>query len=130
MGGFDRLTYSSRKLNMIVLQHDHIVKSEPMVLSATQANRPFFQHSEIWSGFSGIEQFCLSMAYQLVEVKSFGGYPAHPLHAVQNQSFRSQDGTGPPFNRKTDISFIHLLSVFQIKFDAQFWIEIFKNHSG
>ena len=54
-----------RKIDVVVFDHDHIIQTNAMVVSATQPNGPFFELSQSGTGLPGIQYTGFGMAHQL-----------------------------------------------------------------
>src|SRR5687768_5632376 len=82
---------STSHIDMIVLKHDHIKQSIPVIGAASNQNGPFFSKPKIGSSFTRIQQLTVCAADQVYQMLCFGGNAAHSLHTIQNQSFCHKD---------------------------------------
>ena len=65
--------------------HNHIIKSHPVVQSSSDPYRLFFKITEVGCGFTGIQKPGWQTIKQTCEIVSICSYPAHALHEIQSQ---------------------------------------------
>src|SRR5690606_37623715 len=89
---------SSRKVDMVVLEHDHIVKGEPMVLPAPDLDRPFFKGPNPRGGLPGIQNLGPRTLEQGDTVPGLGGYGTLALHRTEHQTLPLEASLGTNFH--------------------------------
>ena len=85
-GGF----YATCKVNVVVLQHDHIVQPDAVVGTPSALHGIFLQQTHVGRGFAGIQKAGVQPFKHLNHLVGLGGNAAQPLHKVKSCPFCCQ----------------------------------------
>ena len=115
---------------MVVLEQDHIEKSDTMVHSATYLHSFLFEHTHTWGSLAGIEHASLQ-AFQLSHILgSDSGNTTHALHDIQHSTLGLEQRLYTAFYHKGDISRLHMCTIVDKYGWLQLRVEFLKHLHG
>src|SRR5690606_10104042 len=118
------------KIDMVVLEHDHVVEGEPVVLPAPDLDRPFFKGTDPRGGLAGIQDLGPRALEQGNTVPGLGGNGTHALHGVENQTLPLEDTLGTPLHIKGNVPDLDGTAVQDQNLQSQPGIDLSKGHFG
>ena len=105
MGAVDGRLDAAGKVDMVILEHYHVVEADAMVGAATTVHSIFFEKTHVGSGFAGVEQTGVEAVEHLHHVVGLRGYTAETLHKIEGGTFGGKDYTRSPLDDHEDIPF-------------------------
>ena len=86
----DGIHDASGKVDMIILQQDHIKQTDTMVTATTDLHSLLFEHTHTGGGLAGIKHTGMGTLQTLYISVGHGGNATHALHDIQHQTLRLQ----------------------------------------
>ena len=107
LSGLDRFPDTSTEVDMVVLEHDHVVEGETVVLASPDLHRPFLQGPNSGCGFTCVQNLG-TRTFQLLYIDGGLG-----CNGIKHQAFCLKDALRASLYDKRHISMLHLTTILQ-----------------
>ena len=111
MAAVDCIGDTSSKVHVIVLEQNHIEKSDTMVHATADLHGLLFEHTHTGRGLAGIEHAGLGAFQTLHITVGHRGDAAHTLHDVKHQALCLKQRTYTSGNNHGDVTFLHTRTI-------------------
>ena len=135
LGGRDSLRDAAGKVDVIVLNQDHVVEAYSMVHAAAYSDSLFLHQAHARSGLACVENFCFQPFEPRLIAIGHCGYAAHALHDVEHGAFGLEQRPDGAFDGEGNVAGLYAGAVFNEDFHLQLGVEALENtsrniHSG
>ena len=126
----DGIDNTSGKVDMIVLQQNHIEKTDAVVASATNLNSLLLQHAHARSSFAGVEHAGLGALQMLYILVGHGGNTTHALHDVEHKTLGLQQGASLTGNNHGYVALLDTGTILHQHLDLHVGVETMEHLLG
>src|SRR5262245_3095847 len=99
-------------VNVVVLNEDHVEKSESMILSASAKDGVLLETTPAGRGFAGVEDFCIGAGHGVDELVRKSRYSGEALDEVKGDTFGGENRPSASTDREQFGPFPHTLPIF------------------
>ena len=121
---------ASSKVDVVVLEENHVEQADAVVASATNLHGHLFEDTHAGSGLAGIEHTGAGAFHLLHIAGSHGSNATHALHDVEHEAFGLEQGLNLSFYHHSHIAGLHRGAVFDKHFHLHFGVEAVEHHLG
>ena len=109
----DGVIDTASKIDVIVLEENHIEETDTMVHTTTNLHCLLLQHTETWSSLTGVEDVSLGTFKALYIHSGHGSNTAHTLHDVEHETLSLKQRTGLALYDHSDVALLHVGTILQ-----------------
>ena len=92
VGAVDGLFYTTGKVDVVVLEHHHVVEANAVVGTAATADSILLQEAHVGGCLAGVEQARVQTVEHGHHTACLRGDTAHALHEVERRALSGEDG--------------------------------------
>ena len=107
----DGIGDAASEIHVVVLQQDHVKKTDTVVASASDLHGLLLEHAHAGRRLAGVEHTCLRTLQPLYILVCHRGDTAHALHDVQHQALRLQQRAYLTCHYHGDVALLHTRTV-------------------
>ena len=107
------------KVDVVVLEHDHIVEPNTVVGAAAALHGVFLQQTHVGRGLAGVEQLCVQSVEHTHHFVRLCGDAAEPLHEVEGCAFGCEDHSRSTLYRHQDITLFYGVAILFMQGDGE-----------
>ena len=115
------------KVNVVVLEHHHVVEANAVIGTSAAVHRIFLKQSHVGRGLSGVQKTGVQSVEHLHHAMRLGGYAREALHDVEGRAFGREYRARGAFDAHDHIAFFHSLAVVHQQGHLQFRVYQIKN---
>src|SRR6187401_1789704 len=130
MNAINRHVDAAACFDMIILDHDPVIKAIAIIVTTPQPDSFLFEESHSGSGLAGVEDLDRQSFNFLEEQSRERRNSAHPLHDIQCQSFTNQQCPGRAGNMKSNVTWLDLAPILDEDFKISGRGNFFKYPGG
>ena len=123
MAAVDGVDNAAGKVDVVVLQQNHVEETDTMVAAAANLHGLLLEHAHARSGLAGVEHAGARSLQSLHVLIGHGGNAAHALHDVQHQALSLKQRAHLARDNHGDIALLHPTSVAHQHLHLHRWIE-------
>ena len=130
MAAVNSIDDAAGKIDVVVLEQNHIEESDAVVTATTNLHGLLLQHAQAWCGLAGVQHTGLGTLQQLHILVGHGGNTTHTLHDIQHQSLGLEQRTNLTRYHHGDVALFNMCAVRHQHLDLHIGVETMEHFLG